>query len=133
MPRTDWEAVRGPTTQLVTIAVEGTPMKGLAREASLIGAVASRSSSGGEEVAIYRYDPLDAKPINTDRYVVLTNLTDHPQLDDFITAASTARNPNLDKFLADNVLLIKTEPGRDHWISELPSTVRAVLDWTAPA
>lgn len=132
VPRRDWDSLQINSPQVVAIDVEATPMRGLARDASLIGAVAAQGSTGGGRVSIYRYDPKDPLPVNVDHYTVLTNLGTHPQLDSFIIAASTSHNANLDTYLNEHVVFVKDRPGADHWLPALPATVAAVIDWGMP-
>jgi hypothetical protein len=86
--------------------------------------VASQTSTGGGRVTVYRHDPNDEPtPVNVDHYSVWTDLASHPQIEEFVTAASTALNPNLKQFLAEHVLWVKEEPGADHWLTDVPSPV----------
>ena len=45
-----------------------------------------------------------------------------------ITAASTFYNENMQSYLEQHVHLVKEDRGPDHWLSELPSSVRIVVD-----
>lgn len=123
-PRSQWDSLLIDSTQAVTIDVTNTPIGAVAHEASLIAAVANRTSTGGGRVTVYRLDPKDQHtPVNVDHYSVWTDIASHPQIEEFVSAASTDLNPNLRQYLTENVLWVKEEPGADHWLSVVPSSV----------
>jgi hypothetical protein len=132
VPRSDWESWDYDRPRVVEIDVEATPMQSLARNASLIGAVACEGNTRERRISIYRYDGRDMRPVNTDHYFVLTDLASHPELDRLVKAASTERNDNLDRYLQEHVLIVKEEPGPDHWLLQVPSTVAVVLSRSRP-
>lgn len=130
--RADWDALAANSSQVVKIDVGATPIGGLAQDACLISGVARQWGVDGGRVSIYRYDPQDAKPINADHYRALLNLGSHPDLDKWVVAASTHYNANLERYLDSHVVLMKEPPGPDHWLTVLPSTVAAVIQWFPP-
>jgi hypothetical protein len=127
VPKSDWGLLSLDSTQMVMIDVSSTPLKSLAKEACLLGVVATQSSTGGELVNVYRYDENDVLPVNVDQYQVWTDLASHPEIQDFVKAASTTLNPNLEQFLGENNLLVKMAAGPDHWLPAVPSSVAVVI------
>ena len=126
--RTQWDSLQVNSTQPIPIDVEATPIRGVASGASRIAVVAKQMSTGGGRVSVYRNDPQDEPaPINVDHYTVLTDLDTDPRLRQFAVAASTSVNSNLMNHLRDNVFWVKEEPGDDHWLPEVPSSVLAVV------
>ena len=123
-PRSQWDSLPVNSTQVVTIDVTATPMHGVAHDASVIAVVASQTSTGGGHVLIYRHDPNDEPtPVNVDHYSVWTDLASHPRIQEFVTAASTSLNSNLERYLQENVLWVMEESRGDHWLAAVPSSV----------
>jgi len=133
MGRADWERLSQDTTGPVPIDIGQTPLGGISSNASVIASVAYQpSDSAIGEVVIYRHDLADEPtPVNVDRYAVLTDVGSDPGLPSLISAASTQDNANLRRYLQDNVFLVRQNPGRDHWLRELPTTVAALYKSTS--
>lgn len=100
----------------------------MAAESSVLAAVAQQFSIGEGRISIYRHDPNDSKPVNVDHYRVHLNLAGSPRLDEMITAASTSYNENMRSYLQQHVHLVTEDRGPDHWLPELPSSVRVVVE-----
>lgn len=128
MRRTAWDAFDASSTNVVLIDVTATPIGGVASESSMVAAVAQRFSPDEGRVSIYRHDPNDSDPINVDHYRVYLDLASSPRLGEMITAASTSHNENMQNYLHQHVHLVKEDRGADHWLPELPSSVRIVLE-----
>lgn len=132
MARSEWEALGVKRSTLVEIDVRWTPMGTLATEASVVATVAQQFSSARAEVAIYRCDQKDQPtPVNVDHYLVWLDLGSDQSLPGMIAAASTEDNENLREYLRRNVFLVKQNAGLDHWLPELPASVRAIIDHCA--
>jgi len=128
IPRTEWDRQSQNTTGQVLFDIRPTPLSGVASDASVIAVVAQQMSSAWGEVTIYRYDEKDAPtPVNVDRYAVMFDMQSHPQLPDMVSAASTEDNDNLRRYLGENAFLVRKNPGQDHWLSDVPATVRAII------
>ena len=56
------------------------------------------------------------------------NLHAHVELDRLIAAASTSDDEGVRQFVLQNVFLVKQDPGPDHWLTTLPSTVTAIIN-----
>jgi len=129
-PLADWQALRVSSTNLVEIDAAQTPIARVAHDAARVAVVASQTGPANARVSVYRHDPADApKDWNTDHYLVLLNLEQHPNIHEFVTSASTSYNANLVEYLRQNVFWVKEDPGPDHWLAynELPSIVQAVV------
>jgi hypothetical protein len=48
-----------------------------------------------------------------------------------VNEASTSNDENMRGFLDAHVFMVKEPPGPDHWLSELPTTVKATLRSTS--
>jgi hypothetical protein len=128
MKRADWDAAVGTANVSVNLDITGTRLAGVARDATVVAAVAHSFAPATAEVSIYRNDPKDGTtPINKDDYDVWTDLQQHPNLSQMIATASTSDNPNFRAYCAEHVFLVKRKPGDDHWLEELPQPVKAIL------
>lgn len=128
MARSAWQDLIRHQDKPIAFDVRSTPMRGVSDVASVIGAVAHEFTGKSARVSIYRNDPKDAPtPVNVDHYRVITDLTGSPELQGWITAASTSYNENMRTFLRDNVFLLKEKPGSDHWLTTVPNSIYAVL------
>jgi hypothetical protein len=133
MARSDWDRLSQGTTGPVRLDIAQTPLAGIASDASVIAAVAYQpSDSGNGEVVVYRHDSADEPtPVNVDKYAVLRNIASDPRLPSLISAASTKDNDNLRRYLTDNVFIVRKNPGRDHWLRELPTAVAGLYRSTS--
>lgn len=129
-PRTDWEALGVGSTRLVQIDVRNTPINRLAQDASKVAAVAHQLGSYQARVSVYRYDETDQPtPWNTDHYSVWLDLDRHRDIREFVNRASTSYDANLVRYLHETVFWVKEQPGDDHWLGDLPSSVVAVVQF----
>jgi hypothetical protein len=100
----------------------------MARTEWVVACVAERYSTATAQVRLYRWDDADQPtPINEDRYTVWENLPSHVSYNQMVTAASTEDNENLRGYLRDTVFLVKENPGKDHWLGQLPAEVGALV------
>ena len=128
MQRSDWSGLGVTSDQTVVIDLTQTPLKGVPSDASVVAAVARRYSAATGEVVIYRYDRKDEPtPINEDRYDVWLDLGSNTSYRNIVQAASTDDNENMRSYLDETVFLVKQEPGPEHWLPELPATVKVIL------
>ena len=128
MPRSEWEWVRSDSTGKVLIDITETPMARVGTDASLIAAISERRSDYELSISVYREDLKDAPwTVNTDQYRVWERLPDHRDLGFMVKSGSTSDNANMRGFLADHVFIVKDPPGDDHWLTELPVTVQALV------
>ena len=131
MDRASWDAVKPMFGSPVELRLEDTPLTALAHDACVLAATATRSSTDGVTVEVFRYDPNDSPtPVNKDRYAVWENLHLHTDLDRLIAAASTSDDEGVRQFISRNVFLFKQDPGPGHWHTTLPSTVIAIINGT---
>ena len=128
MPKNTWYGLRGHEDVPVEIDVSMTPIGAVAQNASVVAAVATNIASTQAEVHIYRYDPKDVPtPINLDKYAVWQGLPGHRDYMQMVNAASTNNDANLRSYLDENVFIVKLDPGPDHWLSSVPSSVIAIV------
>lgn len=127
MRRGDWDRFKVSTLEPALLDVEATPIARLAQQGSLAAAVAQRRSAYEVEVSIFRNDPKDPSPINVDHYRVWERLPVHRDFHSMVNSASTSDNANMRGLLDDHVFMVKEPPGPDHWLSELPVSVRAIV------
>jgi hypothetical protein len=128
MPLNTWFDLRGHEDIPVQIDVSMTPIGAVAQNASVVAAVATNIASSQSEVHIYRYDPKDKPtPINLDKYAVWQGLPDHRDYIQMVNAASTNDDANLRAYLDENVFIVKIDPGPDHWLPKVPSSVIALV------
>lgn len=128
MPREDWNTVVGSLGVPVAIDVRSTPLSGITHVSSVVASVAHQFGSATARVSIFRYDHADAPlSINQDEYDVWTDLNAHPRLASMINAASTSDNENFRAYCQENVFLVKRQPGPDHWLPTLPSSISVLL------
>lgn len=131
MARDDWEGFRVQEGTPVQLDLELTPLRGVARDASVVAATAQRSSSASCEIEIVRYDQQDEPtPYNIDRYTVHENMPSHQSFDDIVAGGSTEDNANLRQYMADHVFIVKQDAGPDHWLSEPPSSATTIFRTT---
>jgi hypothetical protein len=131
MQRAEWDRLRVHGFSPVQISIAETPVSRLADERSLAAVIAERQSAYEVEVSIYREDPKDPLPINLDRYRVWERLPIHRDYKRMVNEATTSDDDNLRGFLEDHVFMVKEPAGEDHWLSELPATVRAIVRSTS--
>jgi hypothetical protein len=130
MPRVKYQQLKLLENKPVLIDVSQTPMKGVARDAFVVAAVAQRTSTATARMSIIRHDPKDAPtPYNVDHYEVWEDLPSYHDYEEIVLAASTRDDDNLRGFFRTNVFIVKEKPGKDHWLSssELPALVRTVV------
>jgi len=128
MPRNTWFDLRGYEDVPVQIDVTRTPFGAVAQNASIVAAIATNIASTQAEVHIYRYDPKDvATPINLDKYAVWQGLPGHRDYTQMVNAASTDDDANMRAYLEENAFFVKLEPGPDHWLPSVPSSVIAIV------
>jgi hypothetical protein len=131
MARETWEGFRVHEDKPVTIDLELTPLSGVARDASVIAAMARRSSMVSSEIAVVRYDAKDdPTPLNVDRYTVFEDITSHQSFEAIVAGGSTHDNENLREYCRENVFIVKQDPGPDHWLRGLPSSATTVFRTT---
>ena len=117
------------SSETVLIDIDKTPMAGVASDASVVATYGQRFSSATAEVGVIRQDLGDAPNIyNTDKYEVYEDLPSHRSFKDIIAAASTGDNENLREYLQQTVLFVKQDPDEEHHRSELPATIKMLLN-----
>ncbi len=116
--------------QPVEIDVLDTPMYRVASDASVVRTLLEQRSDATARIQIVRYDPKDPKPYNVDDYDVWVDLLSHPSLSSMIIAASTELNQNFRDFAAQNVFILKRDPGPDHWLAEIPGSATTIIRTT---
>ena len=128
MRRADWDTVIGMPVQPITFDVSSTPLYGITHTSSVVASVAHQYGPANANIEIYRYDDKDAPyVINQDQYEAWTDLSSHPKLTEMITKASTEYNDNFKTYVEQNVFLVKKEPGPDHWLTTLPSSLSLIM------
>jgi hypothetical protein len=130
MRRQEWERMRAGQDEEVSIEIDKTPLLRLATGARLIAATAERRSDYEVTITVYREDLADAAmgtPINVDRYMVWERLPDHLNFQQMVNTASTEDSANMRGFLDDHVFMVKEPPDSGHWLAEVPSRVRAIV------
>lgn len=128
MPREHWNLLNVNSTNIVNIDVNLTPLSKVAQDSLVLAAVANKSSVADANVSIYRLDEKDhPMPVNMDKYKVCLNLLERPEINEIVRAASTSLDSDLRRFVDENVFLILEEPGEEHWLPDLPDSVKAVI------
>jgi hypothetical protein len=85
-------------------------------------------STATGELTIYRDDPADAPTrVNQDRYLVWTDLPSHRSYEQIATGVGLDKDQAARGYLRDNVLIVKQDPGPEHWLSAVPSNVQVLL------
>ena len=131
MNKDDWEALNIDSTTPVRLSICETPMASITQKSSLIACTAHRIVDGLPVVTIYRDDPKDAPtPINVDNYTVIEDITQRRDFGDIVKAATTEDDSNLRQHLSERVYLVKSKPGNDHWLPELPTDVSVLISST---
>jgi hypothetical protein len=127
MPRAEWDAIVA-VGMPVEIDISATPMSRVAEVSSVVASVAHRYAPPTALLSVFRYDLKDLPtPINQDEYDVWLDLGAHPRLPEMIAAASTSDNPNFRSFCRENVFFSKRQPGPDHWLTAVPSSITAIM------
>ena len=128
MPRKEWESLKPFLGRPVKIDVTASPIADVSKDASVLAAVAVRSSSQFATIDIYRYDEEDYPyTVNKDSYTVLDNIIERSDYQQIIMKSSTSDSSELREFLMNNVGLLKNDSSEDHWLTELPSSVKCVI------
>jgi hypothetical protein len=128
MRRQDWVALVGSMAAPIAFDVRGTPMAGVAQVSSVLATVAHQFAEATAQVSIYRWDEKDQPtPINKDDYDVWLDLHHHPDLLNMIHTATTSYDDNFERFAAEHVFFVKKEPGPDHWLPTIPSSIAVLL------
>lgn len=134
MGREEWDSLVKQPGEEVAIDVTATPM-GRVATAACVTACVAQSYFGGDPnagdglVEVYRRDPADGStPINKDTYKVWLGetLRNQPNFEEMVLMAATAPDANLYKDLDENVFIVKDKPGHDHWLPEVPNTVKVL-------
>lgn len=128
MPHGDWTRLVGTLGKPVSFDVRSTPLAGVAHVSSVVASVAHQFGPATARVSVFRHDAADAPtPINLDEYDVWTDLSAHPRLPEMITAASTSDNENFRAFCREHVFFVKRQPGPEHWLPTLPSSITLLV------
>ena len=127
MSRSDWSALQPCLGTPVVIDVSATPMARVTSNASVVKSFVEQHSAVTAEITIVRLDPSDPKPFNVDKYDVWVDVTAHPKLGQMVSGASTSFNQNFRTFAAENVFILKQEPGLDHWLDQLPGPNTSIV------
>lgn len=131
MPREDWATLVGTPGIPVSVDVRSTPLAGVTHVSSVVASVAHQFGPASARVSIFRYDAADAPtPINLDDYDVWTDLSAHPRLPEMLTAASVSDNENFRAFCREHVFFVKRQPGPDHWLPTVPSSITVLIKST---
>ena len=130
MSRSDWSALQPNLGGVVTIDVSATPMAQVASHALVVKAFLQQSSTATAEITIVRHDPQDPKPYNLDKYDVWVDVSALPALQPMISGASTQFNTNFRQFAAENVFMLKQDPGPDHWLDTIPGSATTIITTT---
>jgi len=82
------------------------------------------------QIKIYREDTQDEPtPVNVDTYDVwvgmLPTYFDVPKM---VLHAATRDDNNFKFYASNHVFFVKEDPGNDHWLEDLPSEVKMLLD-----
>jgi hypothetical protein len=125
LPRETWLWLTGGDNEIVELRVEETPLKSVAIREGYLGAFHNRRAN---QIEIYRMDQDDSPyPINKDTYSVVDSVELTEDVQRIIAQASTCENENLRDFLSKHILLIKNDPGTDHWLESVPLEVGRLL------
>ena len=125
LSKDSWNTMNSSGNERVEIKIEETPMRSIAIRDDYLGAIHNRKSN---QIEIYRLDKKDYPlPINRDRYSVIENIELTEDVSRIIVEASTCDNENLRDFLSKHVLLVKSNPGKDHWLESIPPEVSTLL------
>ena len=128
MPRQEWTTLVGSMGAPVAFDVRETPIGGVAQASSVVATVAHKFDAAKARVSVFRYDEADAPtPINQDEYDVWLDLEKHGQLYDWIVQASTSYDENFRQFASENVFLVKRQPGPEHWLASVPSSITVLV------
>lgn len=116
------------STGLVVIESSSLPISGVVADSPvLIGSsIMSDCSTGIHTIDVYRYDHRDAKPINVDRYNLITNAHQEPNYSSLVYAMTTGNANDVEDFFSCNSILYKIEHKEGHWlnIDEVPLSIR---------
>jgi len=127
--REDWNTLVGTLGVPVSVDVRSTPLAGVSYVSSVVASIAHQFGHATARVSVFRYHAADVPtPINLDEYDVWTNLSSHPKLPEILVAASTSDNENFRAFCQENVFLVKRQPGPDHWLTTVPSSVTVLIE-----
>ena len=128
--RDSWEKAKPCTGSPIHLDIEDLPMHDVINDAVVIAATAQEITSSDQGIAIYRYDPGDAKPYNVDYYSVWEDIPSHYIFEQIVAESSTDINENLLETLAKHVFIIKDDKGPSHWLNydELPINVQVVIE-----
>ncbi len=127
MSRSDWSALQPSLGTPVIIEVSATPMAQVASHASVVKSLLQPGSAVTAEITIVRFDASDPKPYNLDKYDVWIDVTAHPSFQSMVSGASTRFNTNFRQFAAENVFLLKQDPGPDHWLDSVPCSATTII------
>jgi hypothetical protein len=128
MKKSDWEHVHSTRKELVRISIEQTPLKDLGFKEEFLAAIYDRRAN---EIQIYRNDTKDYPlSINKDKYSVVDDIERTEDVSKIVVAGSTCDNKNLRNFLKNHILLIKCNPGKDHWLESIPDEIDAIMEST---
>ena len=128
MERPSWQQLRQGDGELVPFELSKTPLAGL-ENTNLIHASVIDLTAESVKISIYREDPKDAPNlIKVDHYSVFEGLPPGLDVAEMIERASTAADPNFQRYATDFVFIIKGARGDDHWLDELPSKVAIAVE-----
>jgi hypothetical protein len=125
LARESWARIASGENEIVRVSIEHTPLRNITIRDDYLGAIHDRRA---HQVEIYRMDANDSPYlINKDTYSVIDSVEFTADVKQIIVQASTCENQNLRDFLSKHVLLIKNDPGKDHWLESVPAEVGNLL------
>ena len=132
LSRNEWDEFQMSFGSPVQLEIENLPLSGVAKNATVVACEAYLSTGGNYQINLYRLDPHDyPKEYNKDSYTIIENVLDIPNYHEIVKNASTEDNDNLQKFLYDNVCIIKQANPENHHMryDELPMSVQTKVDF----
>ncbi len=119
MSKDDYEKAKLSTNEETELEIRNTPVSQVTQKAGALFSIAQTVSDKYDVVSIGRpAESSDAHDVDRDKYLVWTDLLNHPDLDDMVNKASTNLDSDLIEYIDTRTFWVLQEPDTDHHMTQ---------------
>jgi hypothetical protein len=127
LARNTWESLKNNSPEELVINLSDTQLSSYINQENFIDALIKVIQPSDYELRVYRSDPNDEKPFNTDLFHVYEDIHKHFNIPKMVTECSTSIDTNFNGFLSENVVIAPQVKDDKHWqiFEDLPEQIKA--------
>lgn len=123
-PRYDWNKLILSNGEPTVLCSPPSPISRVQSDAAIVAMAASGEVNPNPGFDIVRRDLKDAPYIyNIDHYVVIENLSSHPNYSRYLSGANLKQDKEIEKSLSENVFIVGPYKEDNHWVTEIPQYI----------